>query len=253
MWKNYALVWPEIWIASAFKGATDPDSYYTDISRYVENHQRWLEIISAYSKWIKFKGIVLTGWQRYDHFSVLCELFAASLPSLAINLAVMRSSEPNEFPAEVPRDVLKMLECEGGVTLSISEPQYAWTKCGFLGSRVYAAILQLYGLEQEMEKLEQDNTYKGWMKSYNVRHKFSSPSHVEQAMVDLERCQMELVYVEKEIREAMGEIYDKFTIDEWVETFLVPIGDKIATMSKAKEKLLEKTHWPRRPLGKGEL
>ena len=31
-------------------------------------------------------GIALTGWARYDHFAVLCELLPAALPSLAVNL-----------------------------------------------------------------------------------------------------------------------------------------------------------------------
>lgn len=34
MWDKYAAVFPAVWIASAFKGATGSDKYITDISKY---------------------------------------------------------------------------------------------------------------------------------------------------------------------------------------------------------------------------
>ena len=253
LWENYASVWPSIWIATAFKGATEPDRYYTDISYHLENHQRWLEIISKYSRRIKFKGAMLTGWQRYDHFSVLCELFASAIPSLAVNLAVLQSSTINRFPIELPAHVSAALECDGSVSLSIPEPQYGWTKCNYRGAKVYAATLRLFTLQQEINRMEIDNTFKGWMKAYNVRHAFSSPSHVETAVAELDKFKMEILYIEKEMREAMEGIYDRYTVDEWLETFVGPLNEKVTRLWEAKEKILDKYEWPRRPLGNDEL
>jgi hypothetical protein len=34
VWDKYASVFPAVWIASAFKGATGSDKYITDISKY---------------------------------------------------------------------------------------------------------------------------------------------------------------------------------------------------------------------------
>jgi hexosaminidase len=34
VWDKYAEVFPAVWIASAFKGATGSDKYITDISKY---------------------------------------------------------------------------------------------------------------------------------------------------------------------------------------------------------------------------
>ena len=57
----------------------------------MENHHSWMDIVSLYSSQLKFKGIFITGWQRYDHFSVLCELLPIGIPSLASALAYVQS------------------------------------------------------------------------------------------------------------------------------------------------------------------
>ncbi|XP_078048556.1 hexosaminidase D [Augochlora pura] len=253
LWESYATVWKDVWVATAFKGATLPDRYYTDLAYHMENHQRWLEIISRYSNQITFKGVMLTGWQRYDHFSVLCELLPVALPSLAVNLAILQAPELNGFPVDVPAPVMQALRCEGIISLVVSEPQYGWAKCSYQGVSIYATILRLFSLTQEVAKMEQDNTFKGWLKPYNIKHSFSSPVHVERAIADLDRHKMELVYIEKEMRNAMEDIYDNYTIQEWIETYLAPLNDKFTELWEAKTKLLEKNVWPRRPLKYSEL
>ncbi|XP_043466707.1 hexosaminidase D-like [Leptopilina heterotoma] len=253
LWENYALVWSEIWIATAFKGATAPDRYYTDITYHVENHRRWMEIVEKYSSRIKFKGAFLTGWQRYDHFSVLCELLPSALPSLAINLAVLQSNNPSSFPMDVSPKVIDALACDSGITLSVPEPQYGWTNCAYNGGLIYAAILKLFSIQQELNKLKEDSTFKGWFTPYNIKYSFSNPSHVDRAVADIDRIKMELIYLEKELRIAMDSIYDNYTIHEWIETNLVPLNDDIEQMAKDKDRILEKNSWPRRPLIKPDL
>lgn len=58
------------------------------LKRHLENNLRWIALIHAegsrFSQGIQ--GLVLTGWQRYDHFAVLCELLPVSIPSLALSL-----------------------------------------------------------------------------------------------------------------------------------------------------------------------
>ncbi|XP_076750807.1 hexosaminidase D [Xylocopa sonorina] len=253
LWESYASVWKNVWVATAYKGATAPDRYYTEISYHMENHQCWLEIIHRYSSQINFKGVMLTGWQRYDHFSVLCELLPSAIPSLAVNLAILQAPDLNGALSEVPVSVLQALQCENIISLSIPEPQYAWTKCSYIGSSIYAAILRLFSLTQEVNKMEQDNTFKGWLKPYNLKYSFSNPSHVESAVADLDRYKMEIMYIEKEIRSAMENVYDDYTIQEWLETYVAPLNEKFNQLWEAKEKILEKNTWPRRPLTKSDF
>lgn len=250
LWENYSKIWKSVWVATAFKGATGPDRYYTDISYHMENHQRWLEIIVRQSRRLNFRGVFLTGWQRYDHFSVLSELLPSSLPSLAINLMVLQSSDYNIFPIEVPRNIMETLNCDGIITLSLPEPQYGWTKCTWFGASVYSASLRLHSLCQEITRMEQDSTFKGWLKPYNIKYAFSNPSHVERAVAELDRYKMEITYIEKEIKSAMDVIYTNDTIQEWLETYVNPLNEKLTALWDAKEKILEKDSWPRRPITK---
>lgn len=253
LWESYAAVWKQIWVATAFKGATSPDRFYVDIPYHMENHQRWLEIIQKYSNRITFKGVMLTGWQRYDHFSVLCELLPVAIPSIAINLAVLQAPDLNGFPVELPSHISEALHCDSTISLNIPEPQYGWTKCNFHGISIYNIILRLFSLMQEVAKMEQDSTYKGWLKPYNIKYSFTNPIYVERAVVDLDRYKIELMYIQKEMRTAMEDIYDNYTIQEWLETYTAPLNEKLEHMWEVKEKLLEKNTWPRRPLTKSDL
>uniref|UniRef100_A0A0B7BHY6 beta-N-acetylhexosaminidase n=1 Tax=Arion vulgaris TaxID=1028688 RepID=A0A0B7BHY6_9EUPU len=87
VWNKYARVFKSVWIASAFKGATGARQFFTEPDYHIQNHFGWLDVIAANNQQVNFKGVALTGWQRYDHFATLCELLPVSLPSLAVCLA----------------------------------------------------------------------------------------------------------------------------------------------------------------------
>lgn len=55
---------------------------------HLENNLAWLEVIEEQkSKFTGlFRGLVITGWQRYDHFATLAETFPAGFPSLILSL-----------------------------------------------------------------------------------------------------------------------------------------------------------------------
>ena len=73
-----------VWAASAFKGATGEKQHIPDIRHHVSNQLSWLVTMARESTHdvspVRFQGLVLTGWSRYDHFAVLCELWPVALP-----------------------------------------------------------------------------------------------------------------------------------------------------------------------------
>lgn len=248
LWQNYARVWKSVWVATAFKGATAPSIYYADTSYHMENHQRWLEIISRQSKRINFRGVILTGWQRYDHFSVLCELLPVALPSLALSLMILQPWDCCVFATEVPARIMDILNCDDTIDLTLPEPQYGWTRCSYFGASLYTAMFRFYFLHQDINKVGQSREYKGWLNPFNVKHAFSNPSYVERTSFELDRYKMELIYIEKEIISAMEGIYTKDTVQEWLETYLKPLNDTVMVLWNGKENILNKNSWPRRPL-----
>lgn len=58
---------------------------------------------------------------------------------------------------------------------------------------------------------------------------------------------MALLNLKIEFRDAGSEIYDKYTVGEWIETNIVPYERKLVSQWMAREKLLSKVDWPRRP------
>ncbi|PNJ87446.1 HEXDC isoform 5 [Pongo abelii] len=79
---------PRLWAASAFKGATGPSQAVPPVEHHLRNHVQWLQVAGS-GPTDSLQGIILTGWQRYDHYSVLCELLPAGVPSLAACLQLL--------------------------------------------------------------------------------------------------------------------------------------------------------------------
>ncbi|PRD31441.1 UNVERIFIED_CONTAM: Hexosaminidase D [Trichonephila clavipes] len=65
LWEKYASVFPSIWIASAFKGATEMTQLITPARYHISNQQAWLKVLNSFGNmFTKIVGIALTGWQR---------------------------------------------------------------------------------------------------------------------------------------------------------------------------------------------
>lgn len=65
IWEKFSKVFPNIWIGSAFKGATGSCLYVTNISFHIDNHLAWLSVIQKEKlKFQNIRGFAVTGWQR---------------------------------------------------------------------------------------------------------------------------------------------------------------------------------------------
>lgn len=208
------------------------------------DNRSWLALVQEYSRRINFQGIFLTGWQRYDHFAILCELFAVSLPSLAMCLRTL--SGYNESPLSPPKQVVKLLNCEQ--PYGLMGPAFGTPKCHYPGGDILEAILRFQQLKQDFDAITDDSRVKGWITDYNIDHCFSSPQHVVSALLQIDHIKEEFEEIDEEIKTAMIDVYDNFTLSEWRETYVVPFQKQLFYYFSAKEKLLSRTSWPKRPL-----
>lgn len=223
---------------------TGSNQYVTDVTHYVQNHQSWLSLMSEYKTKINFQGIIITGWQRYDHFAVLCDLLPVSLPSLAMSLRVL--SGHIDSPLSPPTEVAKLLGCEQPYALI--GPVFGSPKCAYLGGDILEGVLRLQQLRQEFEGILEDSRVKGWLNRINKMYDFSNPQYVQAVTAPLNRIRGELMEVDSDITVAMCEVYDNSTVAEWKESYIRPFLDEVVEMIEVRDRILEKEFWPRRPL-----
>ena len=251
IWNKYLNVFNAIWVASAFKGATGSNQVVTDIQYHMQNHMAWMSFVDQYKNTVyqsKFKGIMLTGWQRYDHFAVLCELLPVSLPSLTYNLLLLHyGNEQNRINNEATR----LLQCRDSVIRMMAFPAgySSYTnECRFPGSEVFTAVHNFVRVREQYEKLLNDSVVRGWMTDYNIVQQFSSPIHLKRISVELFYLKSSLESVVQECEAAFDLVYDEFTLREWLSTYVSPLQSSVNKLCKAADMLASKKVWPRRPL-----
>ena len=261
-----------MWVASAFKGATGEKQYIPDILSHVRNQMSWLRIMEREAKQevspVNFRGLVLTGWSRYDHFAVLCELLPVALPSLVINLMVV-SLGSLQFP--VSRKIHKLLDCDNiKMLISMEELKrnpYQWdlTRCGFPGVKVYSLISNFNLHKTEVEKLHHAVTdSSAWMSSWNVKHQFSSSWRIKEILktsIYLPSAVRELEIQAKRVLPLfigwlkvktysnllMIAILDNSSTTEWIEQNIEPLSEKLKTVAQYEKSLSGRDVWPRGP------
>ncbi|XP_067010498.2 hexosaminidase D [Anabrus simplex] len=276
VWYMYGHAFRNVWAASAFKGAFGETAVAPNLDRHLKNHISWFQVIESKTKrenqastdeTLNFRGIILTGWSRYDHFAVLCELLPVSVPSLILNLlyaslkrtkrelSKMTEQEELKFIFEV---WLQHLSCPPYNKFDANElanDPYQWhlSTCGFPGSNLYEAIGAYLLLKSRVDSLYTDLMENhGWVSEYNVNNNYSSPFRVLEAgsgeLVNSNGLFDNFRDFRNSTRSLLSQYYDQYTVDEWLEQKLDPIEKKIHFMASAAEKLINIDVWPRRPL-----
>jgi hexosaminidase len=255
-WDRLAEVFPTAWTSSAFKGADGPTSTVPDIQKRLQNNLNWLQLMGLEEEKFKegFRGIALTGWQRYDHFAVLAELLPVGIPSLAVNLLTVTHGFFNE---SLKSELYKRLDCADGSHLyesfiDLEADPYLWDKmawCFFPGSQMFKLTRNLENVQVEVSNyLSKSQVEQGWMTDYNVRRNYSSPMRVEESMEDMPRVHFSVTNLIRHAQSALGEVYDDFTVGEWIEQKIYPMLTELAKMKKNAASLKKEKHWPSRPL-----
>ncbi|CAJ0585971.1 unnamed protein product, partial [Mesorhabditis spiculigera] len=176
MWRNLSTVFPNVWGASAYKGANGADKMDNAMKPYLKNNQEWfVQTMKHSEQFSTFRGMILTGWSRYDHFAVLCETMPTSMMSLAVNLQIITNYVVTERAA---MHIMKTLKCPQGTTLDdVTKNQ---DKCHYPGYRVREEIRAFERLVVYYENATWiQNRERGWLRMAQQVTGHSNPYYVD--------------------------------------------------------------------------
>ncbi|XP_032596423.1 hexosaminidase D [Drosophila grimshawi] len=260
LWDTYAKVFPSAWAASAFKGAFGESLLVPPLQQHLENNIRWLAVIAKEGgRFAKgFRGLALTGWQRYDHFAVLCELLPVGMPSLMTSLSTVAKGYFSTNPRD--NELLRVLRCvfqpdsrrSGHPWLELHPNAHysqLFAVCSYPGHLVFKYALRLYDKLSEVRNyLQQTKEHSAWLSNYNVRHNFSSPLRVLELTARTPQLIEELRVMARESQQLLWEVYDEHTVAEFVEQHIYPSISALHQQLVSGQSMLQRRTWPQRPL-----
>ncbi|BFZ13114.1 hypothetical protein BsWGS_16153 [Bradybaena similaris] len=238
IWNYLSAVFPNIWIASAFKGATGPHTPITNIRYHLDNHSAWLDVLRVMKQKFKsIKGIALTGWQRYDHYSVLCELFPHGLPSLGLCLKFIQQGvlSPADIEA-VAKDMKFSTQLPINPFASAEVPI-----CDFPGSLVYQLMIKFVHEEAACKEFFMLESMAAWVNDYNVERGFINPAHLEPLLNRGVSLLESLQILDERLHAAFSDVFVSGVKDEWRGEFLSPCLKRLEEfVDKARNLLSDK-------------
>ncbi|RXG61053.1 Protein abrupt [Armadillidium vulgare] len=255
VWNKFGKIFPYVWGASAFKGAFGQQSTAPNILRHLNNNLNWLDVMASETPKFTggFRGLVLTGWQRHDHFAVLCELIPSALPSLAITLITVSHGY---FNSSIYPEIFKAISCSHSSkhlkNLNNDNDPFFWERfafCTFPGSSVFKATARLDSIRNDITSfIEKVTLQRAWITDYNRRHNFSSPMRIDEDLEEFPSRLHELNTFIESTKDALSEWYDSWTVGEWIEQHIWPLLDKLQTLQREAQSMKKVRNWPSRPL-----
>ncbi|XP_043234813.1 hexosaminidase D-like [Amphibalanus amphitrite] len=258
VYSTFSEVFPRAWTAAAYKGAFGETLILPPLQRHLDNTLNWLATMRRESDRFSdgFAGMVICGWQRYDHMAVLAELLPAGIPSLAIDLATATHGYYNQSLQEPIRNALR---CGNSGVGGDSEPflqlsddpegLYQFSQCRFPGVKFFKLLGRYKAtIAQTEEFLKTATESKGWLTEYNVERNYSNPFRVDELTEMYYSHKHMLSAMVGSVKSALTGVVDRYTIAEWVEQKLWPYLRRLERLQEQADALKRRSVWPRRPL-----
>ncbi|XP_047656433.1 beta-N-acetylhexosaminidase isoform X2 [Tachysurus fulvidraco] len=223
-----------VWFASAFKGASGVDQRWTPLNLHLQNHLSWIKVMASMSKYpsIKLDGIALTGWQRYEHHTVLCELLPVAIPSLAICLNTLKYGS---FNRTAENEVENLLGCKVDLNANSCNGN-----ASFPGSEVYKMVKKIHNeLQQSLEKINQNYFVRGSFGPYQRKYNFANPRNIRYFLGTLtDLMKMWDPFMETFKKEMMA-IYFSNSVEEWMEENVNQHMDKLRSLNEDANRIIK--------------
>lgn len=256
-------VFPRIWLGSAFKGANGPSQMNIDVNRYLETQESYMRLLADNRKSLGSRtvGIVLTGWQRYDHFAGLCELLPVGIPALASALLFFADKSALR-KSDLQQRVRKALACSNSGSSdmfplnSYSEPSYTppestvFMQCAFPGSDLFDLVEILRYDKLQIDGFFNEPSVMGWMGEYQLVHHYGSKHYANKHCQTARDLLQQLTRTEARLRTALNAIYYPDTVDEWILTNVNKPLQQLNDFIARAERIINSPSFPSRPLPK---
>lgn len=99
---------------------------------------------------------------------------------------------------------------------------------GLTGGDILENLLHFHQLQQDFAEVLEDFRVKGWLSEYQRWRGFSNPKHVKAISLPLEKLKNDLNVVRFRIAESLWAVYDQYTVDEWLQTYLKPFEKQVS-------------------------
>ncbi|CAD6199213.1 unnamed protein product [Caenorhabditis auriculariae] len=237
---------PTMWASSAFKGANFPAATFSDVRHYETNNRNWIGTKKQQQGKFQngFRGIIITGWQRYDHMAMLCEILPMGTASLILNLQTALNA-PNMDQTLTRGQAAKILGCPG---FNVAGTGLISNQCTFKGFDVYAiyqgqAQNMIKDVEQELSK---NHPMMGWGNRYNRRYNISQNWYHREMLGFVRNLAGRCDQVETSLRNAMKPLFFDNTIDEFIYENIGPTSEKLHNYIDEIQRLDQLRAWPKR-------
>jgi len=196
--------------------------------------------------------VILTGWQRFDHFGTLCELLPVSIRSLAVNLLTMKDGRDSK---DVKIRAAKLLQCEPLVIEPTMEtvgfkflPVSPFSNCEYPGSAISDWVDKLGRLKVNITQMFNHSSVKGWFTPYNIKmsygHSFFAEKWYNKSMLYMEELEAMGVALKNEL----AKVYQEETVNEWLYNNVKADMKRLKEMHQNAAEIMSKTEFPVRPL-----
>ncbi|XP_022123144.2 hexosaminidase D-like [Pieris rapae] len=257
---KYYYSFQNIWIASAYKGADGRVATFPDIKKRLLNNFSWLSIISNYkfggmTDLYSFKGIILTGWSRYSHMDPPCELFHNAIPTLFVNLLLVKHFKENGysdaddelnlsdyFDKYLKNKFNSVLECKK-VTINYIDP----SQCKFDGKEIYQLHLHLKRLFSDVTFNMNDEVRGLSAVDYYSKTHNTNVNNVNKDLEWTNTTIKELLQIEHRLRQTLLQYYDVPFVNEYLNYKLYNCKKTIFSLSKHLKDMLKTRSWDRGP------
>nr|CAD2141152.1 unnamed protein product [Meloidogyne enterolobii] len=233
----------KVWGASAFKGADGPMRFYSNPIHYIRNHEAWIQqMTKIYKEFDRFQGLIITGWSRYDHLAVLCEMLPVGIPTLSMSAETILAGRPLDGRYE---KTSKLLHCDAPY-----KPGFAYG-CEFPGKRVYELVNEYSTFSQQLRKyIDTDFEFNGWVSILTENWNSSSPMYIKKVLTYINYYLQPLERIENELRHELNLYFYPEAVDEFILTYMSKDLELFRRREDAAQKILKQKIFPKRPFVK---